>query len=487
MKMSEQEALNLLNDPNLLGRLENILDVDCNVVREKRTKLYIFLIFLSSKPKKRLVDTKGNERIIQRDPQMLQVKGDSRTGKTHMCNAISKFFKVKVMGDWSAKFLNYVDLTGVDILYFQEMLQADQEGSSLRLISNEDGGYTVGVVAPEGRGFAPTEKKIDAITFVTTHTRYKTNDQLDNRSHILNTDATPEQTEAIVRRMEAKGANEIFELTGKIKPTANLKILNQAVDMLDEWSFAILTSQSVVRNIFPHFINARIRSDYGKIVTMIKLVTYLYQHQRPFVEIKMKDGHKRKVFFSMPQDVYWALEIIQDSLLTMTIGLEARQRALLPYLDELRQKRTIVKGAEVEGFILQDASKYLGKSSYSTVMRQCMSLIDVGLLEIVQEGHGTTKIFKVTSEPEDIEALLNVSKNFEINRSLLDNIVGESKHYFKNISKEITMKMPNDAAFDITLTPEWFDKNHKTEYKAISTSHKSEFLGQAREYHRLDS
>lgn len=470
----DNAAFDLLKDPNILGRIEKILsddmryllDRDLGIVREKRTKLYVFLMFLSGIPVTKVVrgGKKGEPEIlnVKRMPQMLQVRGSSRSGKTRMCHTMTYFFKVKTIGDWSQKALNYMDLKGHDVLYFQEFKEADQEGSSIRLIAAEDGGFTVSTVEanPDG-GFQAVERKIDPIAFITTTTREIIEEQMTNRSHVLNTDESEAQTRAILQYLEDKEMLKLPRMLGKVKTSQNPEILKKAIYKLDKYADVVVTCPQIIKKLLPSFLNIRMRSDYTKIISLIKLITFLHQYQRPYVEI-----NKQKVIFAMPQDIYLTLELIRDSLLTMALNLEARQRELIPYLQELRKlKHKSQQGIDEEGFTRNDVKAILANDkkimSIKTIERRLNSLVDAGIID--QSKSGRDVVYRVIIDDDDINAMLRVGKTFEISDEILEDAKKQSREYFEKKLKTWIpeAKMPDAAAFEIYPQPQWFDNDYE--------------------------
>lgn len=497
-KALDNEAVELLRDPNLLGRIQKILhedmlsmqEVDLGIIRENLITLYLFLIALSSKPLRyEMRDTpKEGKKLIplQRMSQMVVVKGDSRSGKTRICNTIFWYFKTKVVGETSAKFLNYVNLDEYDILYLQELFNKDSEGEGdqLRLMSTEDGGYTVGIVMPSEKsgGFMPIEKKVNPIVVATTTTRPTIEAQLGNRSHITNTDESEKQTKAIADGLAKRSKLKFLRKTGKIKSSNEPYVLKRAIELLDRDVDVANTCSESLNLLWPTFQNTRIRSDIKKLDALVCLSAFLHQHQRPYV-YDVENGKRIKTVFVTPQDYYYILELIRDSLATMYSNLESRQRELVPFLNELRKKKTkdLRAGGDVEGFTVNDARAMLTQAGFNlnrkTLERRLDALVSASILEVFKSGR--ENIFKVAVSEKEINGLLEIGRVFETSNEFLQKAVAESRATFELYKSEHgdNFKMPSENAFEVFTSPQWFNNDYTGDYKVVSGSHDAELLG----------
>jgi len=442
----EKLAEQLLDSPQLLGIISEIFRRNLGIVREKKTKLYTFLICLSA--------------VAKNIPsQMLQLRGSSRSGKTWIADNITQLFNTARVGHWSAATWHRYNFKekGTEILYFQELLGMDKESSSLRLISSEDAGFTAvfSVYSQKTRDWESVEVEIPPLCFITTTTRFDIDPQFENRCHVLNTDETIEQTRAIIEEYVRKESRKIYRLLGGRGPDFK-NALKMAIRLLDPDVHVVLTMPSSIRRIFPSFASLRVRSDFNKLVALIKLMAFLYQKQRPYIELHTPLGSKR-IIFALPQDVYYTFMLAREALLTMTLGLEARQREMLPILAKLKKHTVSIAGVVQEGFTRGDIADYLeGRGKYLRAMERLESLRQAGIVESWKERTGRVYYRITLSEPE-LEKLSKLHESIA-EEELMKSIMAESREFFKELAEKYSeFSLPPDDMLEIKPCASWFD------------------------------
>lgn len=475
-KEALEVASKLLTDPMLLGWIERAFDKDLGIVREKPLKLYTFLGVLSALIK------------MPKMQQMIQLRGSSRSGKTHIANAICSLFRIVKTGDWTPAYFRYIDnelfenpeapelerKLKVDILYIQEFKELDKEGSSLRLMAAEDGGYEVKIVVagdreasePELRRTHIEKKHIPPMAVITTTTRFDVDEQFSNRMHIVNTDESPEQTSAILKRLVSDEYKQFFKAIGSIKPTLSREVIQGLIELLRERGDILIssTAPAVIGELFPlHRLTAR--SDYLKIANILRMVVFLYQDQRPYMTIKGPNIGEKRVVFMLPQDVYYTLEIVHDALLTMNTGLEQREREMIPALWELRNATQVINAKTGEqhagAFTRRQVRKYLGHYSLKTIKDRLDSMVDKGILEKVKSAGAD--IWMLAIDEDELANIKKLTESLKFRATIVPTIVAEVKAYFAMLEKYIpgiNIKAISSEAFIVKPIPEWFDNEY---------------------------
>lgn len=499
-KALDDAAIAFLSDPNLFGRIQKIFHGDMlsipnekiGIVGETLLVPYVFLCVLSSRPQKYVMrNIKGANKVIavQRMPQMIIVVGTSRSGKTRACNTITWLFTTKKIGENSAKFLMYSPLDEYDVLYLQELFEKDtgSEGSQLRLMADEDGGLTFGTVEPNdtGKGWAAQERHIDAMCIVVTTTRTNIEEQFKNRGHMVNTDESDKQTKAILNINAENERKKFLRLFRRNKQNNEAYLLKHAIQMLDRNVDLHNTCAHSLNLLWPNFRNPRIRSDGPKLHALVCMSAYLHQYQRPYAVTTDEHGNKIKNIFAIPQDYYFALQLVRDGLANMYSNLDARQRELVPYLKELRKLQVKVKGeiGGIEGFTTNDMRTILQSQNppihlaRRTLERRLDALVAASILEIYRNGR--ENVFKVAVPDEDIDSMQEIANVIESSGKFISAAQNESKEYFATLKQELgdNFVMPSEDTFKVYNTPQWFDATYTGDYKIFEGKHEAQNLG----------
>jgi len=423
------KAIELLHDPNLLGFVKETLDED--IVGEVKNKLYIFLMLLSGKRKE------------PKQKQIIVLKGEPGGGKTVISNVETEFFKTKKVGRFTEHALDYTDLSQYEVLYLQEILDADEEGrgkvSTLRFLSADDQGYTVEVTVGDPKsGYTTQTYTIPPMTVITTTAKILLEPQFERRGSIVNVDESEEQTKAILNMKAEKEIKRFLELIGERGPSKNKEILKLILQELEDVDI-ILTTPKTLKQIFDTSV-LRVRGDYDKIAALVKMVAFLYQKQRPYMLV-----NERKVVFTLPQDVFYALEIGLEPLLTMSTGLEKRLRDLFPALKELYGYHTRIGSDEFEGFKVSDFKSKI-KRSHKGAYRLLEGLVDADVLT-VEKPKGNVNVYQINISLSDLENKLKSSTLLINIHDFVSNLRKEAESFFldywtsvfpEGIPKELT-------------------------------------------------
>lgn len=304
-----EEAKHLLSDPSLLYSIKNILDVE--LTGEVENKLLCFLLGLSSK---RPPDEK----------QFVMIKGSPSGGKSALGRVTTSPFKTKEIGRFSARAIEYSDLSQYDILYLKELF--GEENTRIRFLSADDGGYIAEVTVKdkETDRFTTEEHRIPPITIFTTTAKVDVDQQFEQRSWITNVNETEGQTEAIWNFKASKEEVKVLRTIGKEPPRSRLPVLAAIVKLLEPCDIVVPYAR-VLTNLL-NKTDLRSRRDYDKILELVKLSAFLHQKQRPKIN---------ETTLATLQDLYMSLKISLDSFVRTKSGLEKRVLEAIPAIREL--------------------------------------------------------------------------------------------------------------------------------------------------------
>jgi len=332
------------------------------------------------------------------------------------------------------------------LLYLQEILDADEEGrgkvSTLRFLSADDQGYTVEVTVGDPKsGYSTQTYRIPPMTVITTTSKILLEPQFERRGSIVNIDESEELTKAVLDMKARKEIDHFLELIGEKEHSKNKEVLKLILKELEDVDI-VLTTPNTLKQIFDTSV-LRVRGDYDKIATLVKMVAYLYQKQRPHILV-----NERKVIFTLPQDVFYALEIGLEPILTMSTGLEKRLRDLFPALKELSGYHTRIGTDEFEVFKVSDFKSKI-KRSHKGAYRLLEGLVDVDILN-VEKPKGNVNVYQlnIPLSDLDLENKLKLSIFLPNIHALISDLQKEAESFFLDywtsvfpggIPKELTL------------------------------------------------
>lgn len=315
----KKQAIELLQDPLLLYRIGK--DMEKWIVGEEDTSLLTFLLDISCKS--------------PRDYAFQIISADSAAGKTwlvrHVLTYLPKEWWRKV-GRLSRTSLDYLSDQNFDLLWIQERRGGKEAANSIRLSSVEDGGTAIWVTERNektGR-FETHEYTVPGRSIITTTIHSNIDVQDLTRSWVLGIDESEDQTDRI-HNYETKEAEEPLELKaalGLIEEDLR-PVIHEALRQLD-WNIIVVLPFGKQLKTFVRASILRSRRDLKKLIRLVRVVTLLFQKQRPTFEIK-----GTKFVVSFPQDVYTALIIAADTFHRTSMGLDEREKKVIEALKSL--------------------------------------------------------------------------------------------------------------------------------------------------------
>lgn len=260
-----EEALALLRDPNLLGRI--LADFGaCGVVGEDTNKLVGYLAAVSRKFDK---------------PLGVIVQSTSAAGKTTLMEAVLSFIPEEERVKYSAMTGQALFYLGETDLAHKVLAIAEEEGAekatyALKLLQSE-GELTIASTGKDADGRLKTETyhvRGPAMIFFTT-TSIELDEELANRCLTLAVDESREQTRAIHRLQR-----EEETIGGHLRAARaeRLRRLHQNAGRL--LRPLPVHNPFAAQLTFPDE-STRLRRDQKKYLTLIRAIALLHQHQRP--------------------------------------------------------------------------------------------------------------------------------------------------------------------------------------------------------------
>ena len=342
----KEEAMTLLKDPDLLGRI--LADFDaCGIVGEATNKLTGYLACVS--------------RQLDR-PLAVIVQSTSAAGKSTLMESVLALMPKEEQVKYSAmtgQSLYYLGETNLKhkILAIVEEEGAEKASYALKLLQSE-GELTIASTGKDDQGLMKTEEyhvEGPVMIFLTT-TAVDIDEELLNRCLVLTVDESREQTEAIHRlqrqRRTAKG------LAMKRKRASILQVHHNAQRLLEPME---------VQNPYADRLTfrsdrTRLRRDHEKYLSLIDTIALLHQHQR---EQKTNEDGGRYVEVTLA-DIEAANRIAHEVLGRSLAELAPQTRRLLAPLRDMVDERCREKKLtpDVCLFSRRDVRRFTGWSEF---------------------------------------------------------------------------------------------------------------------------
>ena len=300
-EVERREALSLLRDPDLVGRILHDFE-EMGVVGESMNKLTAYLACVSRKMDK---------------PLGLLIQSTSAAGKTALMDAVISLLPPEEYVRYSAMTAQSLYYLGEKGLKHKVLCICEEEGAArasyaLKLLQS-DGRLTIASAGKDektGRLMTQEYSVEGPVAVMLSTTSVDVDEELQNRCLILTVDESREQTQLI-----HKAQRERETLDGLLRKEKAVRLTR-----LHQNAQRLLRPLKVVNNYAPHltFVDGqtRTRRDHVKYLTLIRAITLLHQHQRP---AKMKDG----------------VEYIETTLEDITLANRLAHQVLGRTLDEL--------------------------------------------------------------------------------------------------------------------------------------------------------
>lgn len=328
IKAELQKILNAENQLEALTpHLENML------TGEENTKKAFVILNLSGK---------CNQAEMK---QILLFKATEGAGKSTLMRVLTKGYRAKVVGRFSAHALDYTNLEGFEILSLKELGAMDQEAqgvSTVKFLSSDDNGYTVEVtIKNEKGGFTTEQHKIPPITTVSSTTRLILDPQFERRAWLFGLDETTEQTRKIAEwtaKQEKQKAEKELGLRSLTDEEFSSEVYSRFIQQFKPKKILILFPQTLLNTL--GFEVLRVRGDMTKLLTFAKLYAMLNTKRLK----KINDD----TYLLTPKVAIEALEIALYPLATMLSKVDNRTKELFSALKEIADVKEEYQGENAE-------------------------------------------------------------------------------------------------------------------------------------------
>ena len=393
----EAEVIEILSSPGGALLLKHHLD---NLIAgEDDNKVLTFVLLLSGK---------SNDLKMK---QMILFSGEPGSGKSTLMT-IADLFQTKDVGRFTKHALDWSNLAGFEILRLKEfgMMDSEDEGTStIKFLSADDQGYIVEATIrdPETHELVTHQKRLDPITVISSTTRTQIDAQYARRNWPISPDESEEQTERVrlwLIRQEEENDEVNLGFRQETSYTRSKRILTAVVQRLEMCDCIIpfpRTLTSILRavDIPNRSVRLRVRGDYKKLLTLIKLYGIFQQNILP--PVGQPEG---RVVFMLPEN---ALEILRVAITPLTTMLTGADRKLNNLLDAME------RFIDYQGQGVYPISKELRDTIGNNVgwapntMRQYMNRLE-RLGHFGSEMSGREKIYKLSEPIASIRRKLSV-------------------------------------------------------------------------------
>ena len=263
----QQQALDLLTDPQLISRIISDLD-QCGMVGEPFNKLAAYLAATS-----RLLDK----------PLAILVRSNSAAGKTTLMDSILHLMPPEQqlrLSNLTSQSLYYLPAGSIahKILAISEDQGISEAAYALKLLQSE-GKLTHATVGKNAQGHfqMQTHEVEGPVQLFLTSTRMQLDEELVNRCFVLTVDESSQHTLAIQerqRQLETRAGKASLEQTQQIRGLhRNAQRLIRPMEVDNPLAETMQFPCSRTRN----------RRDHEKFLTLIRTIALLHQHQRPVI------------------------------------------------------------------------------------------------------------------------------------------------------------------------------------------------------------
>ena len=306
------EAVELLKDPDLLGRILRDFEA-LGVVGEEPNKITGYLAAVS--------------RLLDR-PLALLIQSASAAGKSSLMDAVLDLVPEEDVVRYSAMSGQSVFYMGDKGLQHRILAIAEEEGA-------KQASYALKLLQSEGRVTMASTGKNPATGMLTTHdytvegpvmlflttTAIELDEELLNRCLVLTVNESREQTRAIHALQRSR--ETLSGLTAKAKRDALLRLHRNAQRLLQP--LAVVNPYADQLRFRDD--QTRSRRDHVKYLTLIRSIALLHQHQRP-----IQTHGSLRYLEVIPSDIALANELAQEVFSRTVDELLPQTRKLLTLL-----------------------------------------------------------------------------------------------------------------------------------------------------------
>lgn len=352
----EDEAIELLKNPNLLQLIKS--ELDKSHLLDDREKLAAFLFALTGYL---------NPPKLRRTANFL---GNSSVGKDNLILSILNLFPSE---DWifltgATQSTIEDDIDKFKIIAFSELNTNKESGANKHLVEvlkQVTEGGTSSLKKDILKGFKQTKhSKQEQKAVLWGSTEIKKDDELETRGTCITVLGHPTKTKAV----NDKSCEDI----------SNLDYILEQIKKKESWvAFAIRYLSEKKRLVYCPFMkfikdsfdfqDPRSQRDVKRFISIVLAIAWILQEQRDIIE---KNGYE--VVIAQPIDILYAVDILKPFLNQTYAGFDARLNKVLDLLNEGEKSRA-------------DLQKKINVST-NTIKDWVDALIDKGLVEYVYEG-----------------------------------------------------------------------------------------------------
>jgi DNA primase catalytic core len=446
------DAMALLRDPHLLDRI--VADfARCGVVGEETNKLAGYLGVVS--------------RHLEA-PLAVIVQSSSAAGKSSLMEAVLAFLPEEQRVQYSA-------MTGQSLFYMGEqdlkhkvLAIVEEEGAqhasyALKLLQSE------GVLTIASTGKDPATGRLlthqyrvegPVMIFLTT-TAIHLDEELLNRCLVLSVNEEREQTQAIHRvQREAQTLEGLLQRRDR---DAILAVHRNAQRLLKP----VFVANPYARELTFLDAQTRTRRDHMKYLTLIRSIALLHQHQRPHKTIEHRGRTVEYIEVTL-EDIAVANRLAHEVLGRSLDELPPQTRRLLVAVDEMvtaECTRAAMERTDYR-FSRRDVRAFTGWGD-TQLKIHLHRLEEMEYLIVHRGGRGQSFVYELAFERQADSArpvlpgLIDVASlrkhNYDGKKSgLEDQLSGSSRPQVGGVSESlesasapISMRVPDDAAFEI--------------------------------------
>jgi hypothetical protein len=339
------------------------------------------------------------------------------------------FFNVKEVGRFTEHALEYSDLKNHEVLFIKELgsMDLDKHGvAAIKFLSADDRGFTVEYTVRDsetGR-FRTEQKRIPAMTTISTTTRLMLDSQFERRAWLFNVDESSGQTERVKRWKAWLGRQRDEVKVGMRRITDyefSREVVRRFITQLKPCKIIIPFRETLADILKSESL--RVRGDIDKVYTFIELYG-LFNLRRLQ---KIRDD----VYAVTPDVALEAIKIAEKPLVSMLGSGDERVKPLLQALRELGLKAFDV----IDKGIREQIAVKLGKSEET--VRLYLNLLEKR--DVLSSDSKKPKTYTLLYPLQDVEQkLCEKSLILKISDDLHGKMVDEAQKWLNSLSLKPT-------------------------------------------------
>lgn len=319
--ISKEKLIKFLKSPDLMIKIKDQISIDHIGNNKEKVLLWINMQSSQLKPHNR------------NSPAL---KADSSEGKTNMVRACL-INTPKTWFDFGTRYTQATleDDIQKDLIIVLEKPKDDSVIEALKQLS-EDGMKIWKKDITKDNKEMKTSIYVPRKVVVWTDTEGETEEQLENRYLVISIPSDKQRYNKVADKIK-QDACDLNKLSDDIIDDIfkHETILSQSLLLLEKFDDVVIPYAKLMPIDFK---SAREQRDFKRFLNVVKVITWIHQYQRQYIEYKGK-----RFLIATPEDFWWACYISDRVFRENISGIDIRLQETLNKIEEMSKKSEFVK------------------------------------------------------------------------------------------------------------------------------------------------